>query len=424
MQAGSLEATTSRRGAKVVILGWYGHGNMGDEAILECMLASIRSACDSPSFVVLSKNPSETEKLHKVRSIKRGRRLSHRIRRFWSIANADLFILGGGGLLSNYGSSELSVLSWLGPLDLANRLGVATMTYGIGVAGEWTDAGADVMKRVLGRVDAVCVRDEGSLDNLLKLGVTGGILTADPAVLLPEVRSFRPAPSRVKSSPRVSVFLRHWYVSSDSVPDEAAWQRLKEELARCLDSLVSERSASVRFVPMRVTNATDDDREVAREVLNLMVNKGSVEVVEIAPSFPELLATVDDSDLLIGMRLHSLIVAATLGVPAIGINYHPKVLGFMDSVSSGDWVYRIGESPRDWLQNMAEQALDGRYPRDEVHKEVAKLKLLASQNTQMAVHLLNRDSRGKFRKVLSAIRVVFSRSTLSSQVEGSSSETG
>lgn len=389
-----------------MILGWYGHGNLGDELILECMLASIRSACDSPAFVVLSRNPVETKKLHGVHSIRRGKRLVNRVRAFWNTANADLFILGGGGLLSNYGSSDLSVMTWLGPLDLADRLGVATMTYGIGVAGEWTSAGAVIMNRVLSRVDAICVRDAGALDNLVKLGVTGGILTADPAVMLPEVRSFKPATART-GAPRVSVFLRHWYVSSDSVPDEGAWQRFKGELAECLDSLISERSASVRFVPMRATGATDDDREVAREVLDLMKRKGSATVAEGVPTSAELLETIDSSSLVIGMRLHSLIVAATLGVPALGINYHPKVLGFMDSVSAGGWVYLMGESPGGWLQRMAGLALDGHYPREAVLEGVTRLRALASQNTQAAVRLLSKVPRGRFRRISSAVRVFF-----------------
>ena len=395
---------------KVVILGWYGNGNLGDEMILECMIAELKSLSNSLSFTVMSSSPAMTAKIHSVRSIRRHGGVSVRLQRFKEIVGADLFVLGGGGILTTYGSSELSVLEWLGPLNLAHELGIPTMTYGVGVEDQWSDSGKKAMSRVLGETDMVCVRDQRSIDNLTQIGVQSGVvLAADPAILLPDFCSYHNSPRSKDSPPLVLVFLRHWFVRQDRTYDEAKWAEFKIQLAGCLDSLVSGRSALVRFVPMRTSDPVDDDTRVATEVLGLMKNGAAVEVLDHVPSPSELLDMVVGSDLVIGMRLHSLIAAVSLGIPAIAINYHPKVRSFMESLQAADWVLEIGETTREKATDMAFRALDGHYPRELILREAERMKGLAHMNAEIAIKLLGAAKARRRHRSLSAFRVIVSR---------------
>lgn len=45
-----------------------------------------------------------------------------------------------------------------------------------------------------------------------------------------------------------------------------------------------------------------------------------------------MLSIIGCMDLLVGVRLHSLIYAAIMGVPLIGISYDPKCTAFLNSV--------------------------------------------------------------------------------------------
>jgi len=46
-----------------------------------------------------------------------------------------------------------------------------------------------------------------------------------------------------------------------------------------------------------------------------------------------MLGIIGKTQMLIGMRLHALIFAASLGIPVVGMVYEPKVEGFMQYIN-------------------------------------------------------------------------------------------
>ena len=54
---------------KIVVSGYYGHGNTGDEAILAGMLAAMRSAEPGVKVAVLSGDPEATRGMHGVDAV-------------------------------------------------------------------------------------------------------------------------------------------------------------------------------------------------------------------------------------------------------------------------------------------------------------------------------------------------------------------
>jgi len=372
--------------SKVVIMGWYGNGNVGDEMILQCMLEDLRKVLPNASFTVISDDPADTSRSHGVRSLARGGTTVQRVRRAVAIMQSDLFILGGGSLLKRHGASDSSVLTWLGPLHLAHRMGVRAMTYAIGVSGEWSPSGRELVSRMLGEADAVCVRDQASNEILKGLGFGKGIVTADPAILLGDALPDGVRTPVLGGHPRISVFLRHWYVYENRILDEPAWKRFEQGLAASLDFLVRERSAHIAFVPMR-TKTGDDDRIVAQEVAQMMSSKADAETVNGPVTTADVVRIIGESDLVIGMRLHSLIVAALSGVASIAIDYDEKVRGFENDLGAGDWVVEMDQGEKQ-IVNLAERALAGSYPVKMVENRVADMKVLARDNAKTAARLL------------------------------------
>ena len=87
---------------KIGIYGFYGEGNLGDEAVLQALLQEIRNFPKIKPTVFSSK-PEEVVKVHQATSIS-----LHSINfpgRIREIVSNRLFILGGGGLLKEYGDS-------------------------------------------------------------------------------------------------------------------------------------------------------------------------------------------------------------------------------------------------------------------------------------------------------------------------------
>ena len=57
---------------KIVISGFYGLGNTGDEAILESIVDNLREHLDQPEITVFSLSPEQTAKEHNVKTVYRG----------------------------------------------------------------------------------------------------------------------------------------------------------------------------------------------------------------------------------------------------------------------------------------------------------------------------------------------------------------
>ena len=94
-----LEGRTLKR---IVIAGYYGYGNTGDEAILIGMLRDLRAVDPNLDFVVVSGDPDQTQALHGVGSV-----LSTDVVGIAEgVRQSDLVILGGGGLFQDYWSAD------------------------------------------------------------------------------------------------------------------------------------------------------------------------------------------------------------------------------------------------------------------------------------------------------------------------------
>ena len=55
----------------ILILGYYGFKNSGDEALLLSMIQQLRKQDSSLKITVLSENPKETSQIYKVKAAKR-----------------------------------------------------------------------------------------------------------------------------------------------------------------------------------------------------------------------------------------------------------------------------------------------------------------------------------------------------------------
>src|SRR5262249_19143345 len=155
------------RPRRVLIAGYYGFGNTGDEAILAAMLADLRQRLPGLRAVVPSGEPTETSSEHGVDSVD------------WSNLSAiidaaedsDLVIVGGGALFHDYWGLDPSQLLAAGqdhlayylsiPL-IATLLGKPSMLYALGVGPLATEAGRLHCRLAFEQTAVSTVRDEPS----------------------------------------------------------------------------------------------------------------------------------------------------------------------------------------------------------------------------------------------------------------------
>ena len=368
-------------------------GNLGDEVILQSMVHQLKARLGDVSFTGFSERPDRLRSEHLVNSLRNTTRRLDSARKVFAIARADIFILGGGGILMDYGRGDTNVSKWLEDMELAQRLRVHNVAWGVGVGEVWTDESKQWIAQVLPRADRISVRDQESAMALAGLGVTGASVTCDPALMIPGLEKARSqrALRKTSSGPNILVSLRHWHVTGDWTHDEAVFGKVKSELARVLNHLSEADGASVTFVPFRTEGKDDDDRKVEAEVKDLLHEGGRSVLIDHVPKSDEFLKFAGDADLVIGMRLHSLILGSAVGVPCIGLAYDPKVKNYMSSIGADAWVLPMQEVSFETLGQKADAALSGEYPSSLIERRIAELRESARADIDGAIKLIEEE---------------------------------
>jgi polysaccharide pyruvyl transferase CsaB len=280
---------------KVLLSGYYGYGNLGDEALLQGMVAPLKAA--GHRVTVLSGNPAATRALHGVEAAHRYRALLK------AILTHDALISGGGGLLQDKTSAR-SLQYYLGVIRLARALGKTVVVYGQSI-GPLSPAGEERLARAL-RGLPVAVRDRASQKLLDKLGVTSE-LCADPALTLP-------TPSRppVEDAPVLLV-------------PRGGYPAVNEALVQLA------RALAARGHPL----ATMGIRPVEDEApIAALVGAVPGMMVWTAGTPAEALAAIARARHVVSARLHGLILAAAANRSFSGIVYDPKVAAFLEEAGA------------------------------------------------------------------------------------------
>lgn len=365
--------------AEILVSGYYGFTNAGDEAILAGMIRAIRDLAPETTFTVISGKAAYTRKLHGVQAVSRGD-----FKNIWrAMGRADLFISGGGTLLQDVTSSK-SLPYYLGLMTMAKLRFKPVMLYAQGAGPVKRPLGRTLIPVVVNGVDQITVRDPEAAETFRRLGVRRPPLavTADPALALgpadPEVGAGLLTEAGVDlTRPVIGVSVRPWKQGEEP---------MEPQLARALDQLARQAGAQVVFIPMQQRGTVDADAAAA-------VAQGMESPAVIARgdyTYSQVQAMIARCDLLVGMRYHALVFAAMNGVPLVGLSYDPKNDAFLRLLGET----AAGSTDRldvEAVVRAGKAALgDSKAVRDRLRRKVAELTPLACRNAQLAVDLLKR----------------------------------
>jgi len=165
---------------KIVLSGYYGFSNCGDEGVLSSIVAGLKSRL-SGEITVLSASPEDTSKLYDVNAVPRYSlgEVSRAIR------DCDLLISGGGSLIQD-ATSMRSLIYYLSVIAMAKHYGRKIMVLGQGIGPLRRPVSQRLAARTLNGVDLITVRDAPSAQLLNQIGVTKPSIhvTADPTFAL------------------------------------------------------------------------------------------------------------------------------------------------------------------------------------------------------------------------------------------------
>lgn len=364
----------NRGRARVLISGYYGFGNLGDEALLEAIIRSLRQRAPDLAITVLSADPVKTARTYEVQAV---HRLNPRAV-LEALRSTDLLLSGGGTLLQDK-TSLRSLIYYASIVHAARRLGKAVMIYANGLGPLTTRTGRHIARRTLEIVDRITLRDELSLADMEALGARPRQpveVTADPAFSLepsgPDRLQHIFSAENIPEGGLIIVSLRPWGRNVGYV----------KEVVAGLRNFTGDRDLSVVVLPMH----RQKDLEISRRVAESLGRKAIV--LENAYPPRDVLALLGSATLVVAMRLHTLIMAASQGVPAAGIVYDPKVAGFLKDMG----LPSAGPVEHLTATDLTLTLADLLHRRDEVsltlQKEKDRLAGLAERNAQLALSLL------------------------------------
>ena len=367
---------------KIMISGYYGFNNTGDEAILKSMVGAFKEKIPQIKITVLSQSPLQTSQTYQVKAINR----LHLIDIMRCLRDTNLFISGGGGLLQDSTGKGWSILYYLGLILVAKIVKVPVMIYAQGIGPVNKQINKKLMKWILNNVDLITVRDNSSKELLENLGVVKPSIyvNSDPVFLLKKkninnIIDRHPLIQQLINSdnrPLIGVSVREYKGNGlDS----------KSIFAQAADYLVENYQAKIIFLPFKF----DEDVYSSEEILSLMKNKAEVLKIKLEPE--ELLSVLSRLSLLVGVRLHSIIFSSIANIPFVAFNYDPKVKYFVEDLGLSELLLEIGEDIS--LKNIQEKVEYIRENNDKIKdillEKVNNLEEKALANNELVYKFLN-----------------------------------
>ena len=287
----------------VLISGYYGFKNTGDDSLLKSIVSNLKQAKNDVTITVLSRKPDETSALYGVESINRFNFCKIRS----VMKNTRLLISGGGTLLQDETSIK-SYKYYSTVIKTALHYGTKVMIYANGIGPLNNAKNIEDCKKLLEKVDVITLRDQNSLEELKAMGVKKEItVTADPAFAL----------------------VCDDYKNKDNnyfIVSVRKWKHLQPDFAKSIASICSEVHKKHGLTPVLVPMQKRLDLELCTEIAQLCGGK----VNNNFENAEQLLTYIKDSKFVMGMRLHALIYSLSMSVPVVPLSYDPKVDAIID----------------------------------------------------------------------------------------------
>ncbi len=317
------EAVSQKRRIYITVGGYFGCGNLGDDAILLGFLTAMKSIAPQIGISALTAEPKKSRLRFGVRCVNRINPIAVRL----AIARSDAFLCGGGSLLQNL-TSNRSLSYYLGLLRLATWLRKTTVLLAGGIGPLIGKRARRRVAHVLSHCRYVSLRDEESLRRLNAMGVDAGRLhkTADLALLMP-----------LPPSERGSAILQAHGLTAQAnylcvvLRGGVSCALIRDRILAATRMLCRRHGLYPLFLVLDAKNDAETAQMAARKL------GGAV----LFPQEPtDAAAILSVARATVTMRLHALILSTAVKTPAVGIpaDGRDRKIGAFAKAAGQEWL--------------------------------------------------------------------------------------
>ncbi len=370
-----LFSNPGKRSTDVVVSGYYGFRNSGDDSILKVIIDDLHEACPNASVVVLSKRPRETARDFGVNAINR-----FDFFRLWHLFGKTKLLISGGGSLIQDVTSSKSLFYYLSVINLAKLRGAKVMLYANGIGPLTKERNLPFVKNALAKVDYITLRESSSLEELNRIMPVKERLevTADPAFNA-KISSDREIDDALAmggigaADKFFTISIRDWNTLD---PDAV------EKICSFCDWIYKKHGILPFVIPMQ----KKFDQAISAKIDKTLTISHGVCLDGYAPE--TLIGIIGRAEFVLGMRLHTLIYAVKAGVPCIALDYDPKVEAVMKAIDL-QYFENVENISLDRLCRYADEIIANKAElRSVIKAKSESFKTLAERNTEIALNLL------------------------------------
>lgn len=304
----------NKNGNKNILLGgYYGFGNMGDNALLRASILRAKAAYGKVNITALTKRPRKDSQTFGIPCV--GRMNLFSVAK--QLCKTDIFVLGGGTLLQD--RTSLRSLAYYSSLCLAAKLfGARVELWGNGLTSPHTAIASRLVRSSLSASDHIGLRDIASVTEALR------IISPEEGDRLYYERDL--ALSQDPSVPSRIGYLHKLYGIDPENKKEYAVVAVKgssgrgylDIFERCLSDLANDGIRLI-FLPM----FPKEDLALSRRLCKSL---GGAVAEGISES--DAVGLMKNACIVCGMRLHALVFASAAQTPFVGFGADPKIESF------------------------------------------------------------------------------------------------
>ena len=311
--------------SSILVSGYYGYRNLGDDTILINIRDEIRKINPNARLTVLSSNPDETSRTLGINSVDRFNPFDV----LREMKQCNVFVSGGGSLLQD-NTSTRSLIYYAGLVKLAQHFGKRILFYANGIGPVHQEKNKQLVRKVSDMADAISLRDYESLESLKAMNVKNDniILSSDCVYAMARGDKEKGKELLLKAG-----------VSGDRHIVGISVRPVRGVCADIVQfAAFADMISDAGYDPVFIVMQHPADEEASDAVIAEMKNKAYKIAAPYEPY--TMMGAIAWMDAVVSTRLHSIIFAAHERIPVLGIVYDPKVAACLNALgmpSAGDY---------------------------------------------------------------------------------------
>lgn len=305
-------ALDDKKRKKVLICGYYGYGNFGDDAILKSTVSKLSKADRKYEICAMTKKPQKDSVSYGVRCIDRFS--LHKVVN--EMKRSDVFLLGGGSLMQDK-TSFRSLLYYVLISFLSGHFCKKNIMLSNGTGPFLSTVGEKLFLSSLKNFDIISVRDTVSKEYVTDLS------KAREVVFFPDpVFTLYPRTENII----VQKYEKNKYFVVSCGPTEELCDYIPL-LSEVIDKICRETGLEPVFAIFN-----DKKDSLATEIIIKHIKNNKCNVIEVN-DIDKCINLFANAVLVLGMRYHSLVFSALCGTVPFAFGDDPKMYGFCRDLS-------------------------------------------------------------------------------------------